>query len=165
MQVHHLLCMQLHEMKVVMTRENVSGSDYGALLLRVSLGTMYVTHGVVLKWMTFGLAGTASYFESLGLPGPLAHLTILAELIGGVMLILGVQSRWVALALSPILLGAFWVHAGNGWVFTAPGSGWEYPLYLLSVVEALVGDGAHALSPSRPLSLGGRSVPQFREAL
>ena len=46
------------------------------------------------------------------------------------MLILGVQTRWVALALSPILLGAIRVHSGNGWLFASPDGGWEYPLYL-----------------------------------
>ena len=150
-----------------MTLEHSSGSAYGALLLRVSLGTMYLTHGVVLKWWTFGLQGTAGYFESLGLPAALAYATIFAELIGGTMLILGIQSRWVALALSPILLGALWVHSGNGWVFTAQGGGWEYPLYLivLSLVQALVGDGAHALSPSRTLALSAKPMPRLREAL
>jgi putative oxidoreductase len=115
---------------------------------------MYLTHGVVLKWMTFGLDGTARFFQSIGLPGPLAYATIFAELIGGTMLILGLQSRWVVLALSPILFGALWVHAGNGWVFTATGGGWEYPLYLivLSGVQVLVEDGAYALSPSRTFS-------------
>ena len=155
-------------MKIAMTSEHTTAVAYGALLLRVALGTMYLTHGVVLKWMTFGLDGTAKFFESIGLPGPLASATILAELVGGVMLILGIQSRWVALALTPILLGALWVHAGNGWVFTAQGGGWEYPLYLivLSAVQALVGDGAHALSPSRPLPRPTqRSVPQFGQAL
>ncbi len=125
---------------------------------------MYLTHGVVLKWMTFGLDGTARFFQSIGLPGPLAYATIFAELIGGTMLILGLQSRWVALALSPILFGALWVHAGNGWVFTATGGGWEYPLYLivLSGVQVLVGDGAYALSPSRTFSApSSRTVPQF----
>ena len=145
---------------------NTSGAAYGALLLRLSLGTMYLTHGVVLKWMTFGLDGTAKYFESIGLPGSLAYATIFAEVIGGAMLILGIQSRWVALALLPILFGAFWVHAGNGWVVSAQGGGWEYPLYLivLSVVQALVGDGAHALSPSRGLPLGERGDARLGHA-
>jgi len=149
-------------MEIAMTHhETTSGAAYGALLLRVSLGTMYLTHGVVLKWMTFGLEGTAQFFESLGLPAALAYATVFAEAIGGVMLILGIQSRWVALALLPILVGAFWVHAGNGWVFSAPNGGWEYPLYLivLSVVQALVGDGAHALSPSRTVPFFG-SAPR-----
>jgi putative oxidoreductase len=121
---------------------------------------MFIAHSLVLKWMTFTLAGTAQYFESIGLPGPLAYVTIFAELIGGILLVLGVQSRWVALGLLPILAGATWVHLGNGWVFSAPGGGWEYPLYLivLSVAQALLGDGAYALSPSRPLTLNGSAA-------
>lgn len=138
-----------------MTRTQTSNADYAALLLRVSLGVMYIAHSVVLKGMTFGLAGTAQYFESLGLPAFLAYATFYAELIGGVLLILGVQSRWVALALLPVLFGATWVHIGNGWAFSAQGGGWEYPLYLivLSVAQALLGDGAYAMSPSRALPL------------
>lgn len=125
-------------------------SDFAALLLRVSLGIMYLAHSIVLKWMTFTLAGTAQYFESIGLPASLAYVTFFAEAIGGILLILGVQTRWVAIALLPILIGALGVHSGNGWVFTSNGGGWEYPLYLiiLSVVQALIGDGAFALSRS-----------------
>jgi len=132
-----------------------SSTAYGVLLLRVSLGVMFIAHSLVLKFMTFTLAGTAQYFESLGLPAFLAYATFFAELIGGILLVLGVQSRWVALALLPVLAGATWVHIGNGWVFSAPGGGWEYPLYLivLSVAQALLGDGAHALSPSSRLPL------------
>ncbi|HZH50614.1 MAG TPA: DoxX family protein [Microvirga sp.] len=139
-----------------MTRNHTTPEAYGVLLLRVSLGVMFIAHSVVLKWMTFTLAGTAQYFESLGLPAFLAYATFWAEFIGGVLLVLGVQSRWVSLALLPILFGALWVHVGNGWVFSAQGGGWEYPLYLivLSVAQALVGDGAHALSPSRALPFG-----------
>ena len=61
------------------------------------------------------------------------------------------QTRWVALALVPILLGATWVHSGNGWLFSAEGGGWEYPFFLAlaAVVQALLGDGAHALKASR----------------
>jgi putative oxidoreductase len=142
-------------MEIAMTHLDTPYSAYAALLLRVSLGVMYMAHSVILKWLTFTLAGTAQYFESLGLPGALAYATFFAELTGGILLILGVQSRWVALALLPILLGAAWVHSGNGWVFTAQGGGWEYPLYLivLSVAQTLLGDGAYALKPTRPFAL------------
>ena len=130
-----------------MTHARPSASDYAALLLRVSLGVMYIAHSVVLKGMTFTLAGTAQYFESLGLPGVLAYATFLAEFLGGALLVLGVQSRWV--------------HIGNGWVFSAQGGGWEYPLYLivLSVAQALLGDGAYALKPSSSLALAPASAP------
>lgn len=127
-------------------------SDHAATLLRVSLGLMYLAHSMVLKLLTFGLGGTAAYFVSIGLPGWLAYLTFAAEAIGGAMLVLGIYSRWVALALIPALLGAIiWAHGGNGWVFTAPGGGWEYPLYLivLSVAQFMLGDGRYALRPSQ----------------
>jgi putative oxidoreductase len=123
----------------------------GALLLRVSLGVMFIAHSLYLKAVVFTLPGTAQFFQSLGLPGWLAYATFAAEAIGGVMLILGVQARWVALALVPVLAGATWAHAGNGWLFTNAGGGWEYPLFLslAALVQALVGDGAFALWKSR----------------
>jgi putative oxidoreductase len=129
--------------------------EYGVGLLRISLGVMYLAHSVVLKYFTFTLPGSAQYFVSIGLPAWLAYATFFAEMLGGLMLVLGVQARWVALALSPILLGAvFSAHLANGWVFTAPGGGWEYPAYLfvLSVAQFLLGDGAFALNRSRPVS-------------
>lgn len=121
-----------------------------ALLLRVSLGVMFIAHSVYLKAFVFTLPGTAQFFQSLGLPGPLAYATFAAEAIGGVLLILGVKARWVALALVPVLAGATWAHAGSGWLFTNAGGGWEYPLFLTiaALVQALVGDGAYALSRS-----------------
>lgn len=124
-------------------------SDYGALLLRLALGTMFVAHAL-LKYFVFTVPGTVAFFESLGLPGFFAHLTIVAELVGGVLLVLGVYARAVALALVPVLLGATWAHAGNGWLFTAPNGGWEYPAFLTvaALVQALIGDGALALKPT-----------------
>jgi putative oxidoreductase len=125
--------------------------DYGIALLRVSLGLMFIAHSVLLKYFTFTLAGTAQFFESLGLPGPLAYVVFWMEAVGGVLLVLGVQVRVVAAALVPILLGATWTHAGNGWVFTATNGGWEYPLYLtvLALAQVLLGEGAFALSRRR----------------
>ncbi len=137
-----------------------SPAEWGATLLRVSLGTMFLAHSFVLKLLTYGLPGTAAFFQSVGLPGWLAYVTFACEALGGVLLVLGVQARWVALALSPFLLGAlFAVHLPNGWVFTSTGGGWEYPAYLfvLCIAQTLLGDGSLALSPSRPLGslLGG----------
>lgn len=132
-------------------------APYAALVLRVSLGTLFIAHAL-LKLFVFTLPGTAQFFQSLGLPGVLGYVTFAAELVGGVLLILGVGTRWVALALVPILLGATWAHAGNGWVFSAPNGGWEYPLFwtVTLVVQALLGDGAYALRlgrSHRPASL------------
>jgi putative oxidoreductase len=127
--------------------------QYAAFLLRVALGAMFLAHSVILKLFVFTLPGTAGFFQSLGLPGWTAYATFAAEAVGGVLLILGVQARWVALALLPVLVGATWAHAGNGWMFGNPNGGWEYPAYLtvLAIVQVLLADGAFALSPSRPL--------------
>jgi putative oxidoreductase len=122
--------------------------EYGIALLRISLGVMFIAHSVILKYFTFTLPGTAGYFESIGLPGFLAYVVFGMEAVGGVLLVLGVRTREVSAALIPILAGALWVHAGNGWVFSNAGGGWEYPLYLivLSGAQVLLGQGAFALS-------------------
>ncbi len=131
----------------------ISAAAYAAFLLRIALGAMFLSHSIVLKYFTFTLEGTARFFASIGLWSPLAYVVFAAEVVGGVLLILGVQVRLVALALLPILLGAVWVHAGNGWVFTSANGGWEYPLYLslLAIVQVLLGEGTYALAPSKPL--------------
>jgi putative oxidoreductase len=121
----------------------------GDSLLRVALGIMFIAHSVVLKYFTFTLAGTAQYFDSIGLPASLAYVVFALEAVGGVLLVLNIATRWVALALVPVLIGAMWVHLGNGWVFSAPNGGWEYPLFLIviSVVVALQSYGS-SRSPS-----------------
>ena len=123
-------------------------APYAALVLRVTLGVMFIAHSLVLKYFTFTLPGTAQFFESLGLPGALAYFTFWAELVGGVLLVAGIGARWVALALIPILAGAAWVHLGNDWVFSAANGGWEYPVFLIaaSLVQALLGDGKYAFT-------------------
>jgi putative oxidoreductase len=135
-------------------------APYAAFALRVSLGVMFVAHAL-LKVFVFTLPGTVGFFQSLGLPGVLAYATVAAELVGGVLLIAGVGTRWVAAALVPVLLGATWAHAGNGWLFSAPKGGWEYPLFLTvaTVVQALLGDGAYALS-----NLRGERRPSLQAA-
>lgn len=125
-----------------------AGSEYGAALLRVSLGILYLVHSLYLKVIIFTVPGTVSFFESLGLPGFFAYLTIFAEAIGGAMLLFGWNTRLAALALVPVALGATWAHAGNGWVFSGAGGGWEFPLFLAvaTAAQVLLGNGALSLS-------------------
>ena len=98
---------------------------------------MYLTHSIVLKVFTFGFAGTAGYFASLGLPSATAYVVIAAEAAGGILLLANVRSGWVSLGMLPVLFGALWVHSGNGWAFSAAGGGWEYPLFLIVVSVAV----------------------------
>ncbi|MEP6608530.1 MAG: DoxX family protein [Burkholderiaceae bacterium] len=140
---------------------DIRSASYAALLLRVALGVMFIAHAL-LKWFVFTLPGTAEFFQSVGLPGALGYVTVAAELIGGTLILLGIQTRWAAALLVPVLLGATWVHSPNGWLFTSPNGGWEYPAFLTvaAVVQALLGDGAYAVS-----SLSDRKpIAQLRTA-
>lgn len=134
-------------------------ADHGAFLLRVASGALLLAHGLLLKVMTFGFAGTAGFFQSIGYPAALAYVVIIAEVVGGLMLILGVYSRYVALALVPIMIGATVQHLPNGWMFAAPNGGWEFPAFwtVALVVQALIGDGSYALKPANLPAIGGKS--------
>jgi putative oxidoreductase len=125
-------------------------APYAALLLRVLFGGLFLFHCSV-KLFVFTPAGTVHFFESIGLPGFLAYLVMAAELVGGIALILGIWTRWVALLLVPDMIGAIvFVHIHNGFSFNNPNGGWEYPgvWALALVIQFLLGDGAFALKPS-----------------
>jgi len=125
---------------------NISNINFAALLLRVGLGVILVAHGL-LKLMVFTLAGTAQFFEQVGFPAWMAYPVTAVEIVGGALLIVGFYSRYVAIATIPVLLGALYVHLGNGWLFTAQNGGWEYPAFLAmsAVVVALLGDGEYSI--------------------
>ncbi|HEB58633.1 MAG TPA: DoxX family protein [Gammaproteobacteria bacterium] len=120
--------------------------DLATLILRLALGGMFLAHGL-LKVLVFTLPGTAGFFESVGFPGWTAYVVVALEIGGGTLLIAGIFTRQVALVLIPVLLGALWVHLGNGWLFSAENGGWEYPAFLLlaTVVQALLGSGRFVL--------------------
>jgi putative oxidoreductase len=127
---------------------DAKSAPYGALLLRVSIGALFILHGAYLKAAVFGMAGTAKYFAALGLPDWFAWVAMLYETLGGLALILGIYARWVALFLGAhLLFAAYLGHAANGWLFTAKGGGYEYPVFwaIACFALALVGSGAHAL--------------------
>jgi len=136
--------------------------DVAAFVLRTGLGVMFVAHAL-LKYFVFTPAGTVKFFQSIGLPAPFAYATIAAELVGGVLLILGAYTRVVSFALVPILLGATWVHASNGWLFTSPNGGWEYPAFLTlaAVTAGLIGSGRFALDSLRQRGADAIAFPRM----
>lgn len=128
-----------------------SRAELAATFLRVAMGVLFLAHAW-LKIAVFTPAGTAAFFESIGFPGALAYLVIAAELAGGIALIAGVWTRWVSLALIPILLGSIYApHGAAGFIFSNPGGGWEFPAFwaVTLAVQALLGDGAYALKLNR----------------
>jgi putative oxidoreductase len=142
---HDALPRHTYEVGIVMSDTQLTSS--AALLLRVTSGLLFLAHGLLLKVMTFGVAGTVGYFESIGYPGYFAYLVILGEIGGGLALILGLWTRTVSLLLIPIMIGAALQHIGNGWMFSNAGGGWEFPVFwtIVLVVQALLGPGAYAL--------------------
>ena len=132
-------------------------APFAALILRVASGTLFLAHGL-LKVFVFTIPGTVGFFESVGFPGFLAYLTITAEIFGGLALIAGVGTRYVSLALVPVLLGATYVHAGNGWLFSNEGGGWEFPAFwaVALLASALLGNGAYAVK--LPKSIGASAT-------
>lgn len=126
-------------------------ADLAALLLRLVAGAWFLVHGLT-KLLVFTPAGTAGYFQSLGLPGALGYLTMVLEIAGGLALLAGIGTRYVAPVLAAVLLGAAWFgHAANGFGFGNPGGGWEYPVFWAVTMLALglLGDGAWSLGKRR----------------
>jgi len=122
-------------------------APYAAILLRLALGVLFLVHALI-KLLVFTPAGTAAFFESLGLPGVLGYLTIAVELAISAALLLGIYARWIGLLGVPLLLGTIvTVHGANGFSFANAGGGWEYPAFwaLALVVLFLLGDGRWTL--------------------
>lgn len=120
--------------------------DLAAFILRVSLGVLFLAHAL-LKIFVFTLPGTAGFFAAQGFPAWTAYLVVAGEIAIGVGLILGILVRTASVASLPILAGALAVHLPNGWVFSAPNGGWEFPAFLIvvAIVQALLGAGAYAV--------------------
>ena len=120
----------------------------GAAVLRIALGIIYIMHGY-LALFVFGPAGTAAYQRHIGLPFPElgAWYLIAAHGIGGVMMVLGIFTRWAALANVPIMFVALLlVHLKQGF-FMGQSGGYEFPLLVLAatVAQVFLGGGALAV--------------------
>ena len=135
-------------------------TPYAALLLRVSLGVLFLAHGGLLKIGTFGLSGTMGFFGSLGYPPIFGAIVAFAEVGAGIALILGVGVRAVSLLALPILIGATMQHLPAGWLFSRQGGGWEFPGFwtVTLLVQAGLGAGAHALDVRRLVGRGSATA-------
>ncbi len=122
--------------------------SYGATVLRLFLGVIYVMHAY-LALVVYGPAGMAAFQRSSGIPFPEfgAWYVIIAHGIGGICLLLGLLVRWAALINIPIMAGALvFVHLHQGF-FMNKGGGYEYSLLVLgaTIAQALLGAGAFTL--------------------
>ena len=128
-------------------------APYATLVLRLTLAIVFITHGL-FKVLVLTVSDTAAFFVAHGFPEWTVYPVFAAEVVGGAALVVGFYTRVVAIALLPVLLGAFTVHWANGWYFGNPHGGWEYIAVLLAalLVQAGLGDGAFALGAVEPNS-------------
>ena len=123
-------------------------SDIGVLILRVGLGIVFIAHGH-LKVFVFTLPHAAEVFIGHGIPGWTAYPVAFIEIVGGIMLVLGIGTRLVSPLLFCVGFGAGWVHIQNGWNYTSPpNGGWEYGMFLAVVAAAVtfLGPGSFTLA-------------------
>lgn len=109
--------------------------NWGLLLLRVALATIFIYHG----WGKLnGIEQTAGFFGKIGIPaaGFMAWVVALVEFLGGIAILLGVYTRFTAKLLAIVMLVAlFTAHWGGPWKSA------ELPIALLGGLCALVGVG------------------------
>jgi putative oxidoreductase len=128
-------------------------APYAALLLRVTMGLLFLAHAFIWKIWTAGMVHVVPWFVSQGYPAWFAWFVTGLEAAGGIALILGWRTRWVALALALLMAGIVRQQFGNGWIYTSTHGGWEYPAFwtIALVAQAMLGPGALAWKPrTRP---------------
>ncbi len=130
--------------------KNIDASNVVLLMLRLGVGAVMLAHGINHIFGGGKIEGTGRWFASLGVkPGRLhAWLASITEIIGGVLLLLGLLMPLGAAAVVGVMLVA-WItnHRGNGFFIFRPGEGWEYVmiLTLTGVALGVLGAGEWSL--------------------
>lgn len=122
------------------------------LALRVVTGFVFLYHGHAKIFGAGGIEGVIGFFTQVGipLPGLMAPLVSYGEFLGGIALILGLFTHWIAKLNVLIMLGAiFFVHLAKG--YNVMEGGYEYQLLLLIVnlFIASTGAGIYSLDAKR----------------
>lgn len=106
--------------------------EWGAFILRITLGVIFLVHG----WAKFsgGIDSVAGWFSSIGLPGLLAYVVVTIELVGGILLILGLGTRVVSVFIGLVMIGAIvTVKFAAGFMGNGQMTGYEYDVALLAM--------------------------------
>ena len=131
-----------------MAKNNGNGmSGWSLALLRLVLGIIFTYHGYLKLFVPNGFKGTVAFFLSLGIPvAPYSALLVsVAEFAGGLLLILGLLTKWASFVLVMNMIVAFFlVHWKNG--LDASKGGYEFVLLILASLVVVLVNGAGALS-------------------
>lgn len=120
--------------------------NIGSTILRVVLGLIFAAHG--LQKFQGGLSYTAGYFDSLGIPGFMAYIVAIIELVGGIALIVGLGTRIVGALLAIIMVVAiFTAKLSVGFIGADGLAGYEFDLALgaIALYFALAGASDYSL--------------------
>ncbi|MBU8880885.1 DoxX family protein [Bacillus sp. FJAT-29790] len=123
----------------------VQKNEIGALILRITLGILFLIHGVV-KFQG-GIENTVGWFESINIPGFMAYVVALLEVIGGIALIIGFATKLVSILFALLMVGATIIAKlpvgllGNGQM-----AGYELDLAFLAIAVYLAINGSKLLS-------------------
>jgi putative oxidoreductase len=129
--------------------------DWVITIVRIVLGVVFFAHGAQKALGWFGGAGLQStvrvFREQLRIPAPLALLSVAAEFLGGLGLIVGLLSRIAALGIAVVMIVALVaVHGKFGffmnWYGEKQGHGIEYHILVLALALAVMVKGAGAFS-------------------
>jgi putative oxidoreductase len=120
-------------------------APYAALVLRLALSFFFFAH-VIRKFAVIGFDPWWDGLVKQGYPGAVLGYTVAIEVVGAVLLLLGVYTRYVSLLSLPVLIAVahFWMVRKGFWFAD---SGMEFPLawVFMLIAQALLGDGAYAL--------------------
>ena len=113
----------------------------GALILRLALGAVFICEG----WTKLsGMSGTEHFFVMLGLAGSTAYFVAYVELIGGILLVLGLLTKPVCVALAIDMAVAVWGVPSHGGAFW--GHPFEFFLLLANLSLYIGGPGRYSLA-------------------
>ncbi|MEM8872696.1 MAG: DoxX family protein [Planctomycetota bacterium] len=141
-----------------------AGLDAGLLVIRLALGIVFFYHGGQKLLGLFGgggLAGTAAFFENVGIPFPQANAVMAAsaEFFGAIALLAGVATRFAGLTLAGVMAVAIITVKWGTFANTA--GGMEYPLTLglIAIALLLTGPGRLTLPSLITAIRGHRTQP------
>jgi putative oxidoreductase len=138
--------------RLVAAHSSSRTADLVLLVLRVGLGVTFIAHGgqKLFDWINVdphGIDGTTKFFDFVGIPAPgfFAWVVGLTEFVGGLLLIAGLLTSIVAIALTIDMIVAIATYnASNGFFTETPNGGWE-----LNFIIALVMGTLALLGPGR----------------
>ncbi|PMC40723.1 oxidoreductase [Bacillus sp. UMB0899] len=130
--------------------------EVGTLILRVYLGFAFFIHG--LAKFQGGVENTAGWFDSMGIPGFAAYIVAIVELAGGLLLIVGLGTRYISgLFFIIMIVATLMVKLSSGFMGNGQGTGFELDLAYAAMSLFFV------LYPASNLSLDSKVGKKRRE--